>query len=197
MANIHIAVSIKNDRLLKIVDPTQALQFFNLVAYYIAVGARKMVADNAEKFFKHSEGKMHAAWYYKIWVDKDKKIMTIGVYNKKPYAKILNTTGVEPHHMFYLLYPKVNKPGTARLGTKYPTRKANWLYNRIPIMGEGGHIIIRTISEATFLKKPGWFHRGITPMHFLEDGLDVYQRSQMRQDIDRAIKDFDAGVRHG
>lgn len=184
MATVSLRVSlVKNDKLIALTNEGFAVNFFETLGKEIGRNATKFIRDNAEKFFKKSKGRLKASWYYKYWWDREQKVLKVGIYNKKPYAKILNTTGVEPHFMYYLLYPKVNVPGKVRVSRK------GWVYNLIPVP-VNGQVLIRGISERTFIRRPGWFHRGIKPMHFLEDGMSKYYQLFIRNDIEKVIDVF-------
>lgn len=136
--------------------------------------AMEVIRTHASTLWVNPTGALDQSWFSRY--DTGNELGFIS--NSKPYAYWLNT-GVRPHKMVYLL----NSHNTYFLkdGTKAAV---------IPIRPAGkgrGHTVFRIATERQMTEHPSskpWFHKGIAPKHFLEDGLTEYSEHHAQNDFE-------------
>lgn len=173
MAQVTFQVVSQGNFMSKFRDPNFWRTYRLYVLQEITEKAAEVVRQHAARVWRNPTGALDQSWFSTI----DPVALVGSIQNSKPYAYWLNY-GVRPHKMVYLLnarnayeiYYADGRSGKAAV---------------IPIRLAGGGTQFRIVTERQMTQNPGgkpWFHKGITPKRFLEEGTKTYVDHHLRDD---------------
>lgn len=178
MPQVTFQVVSQGNFLSKMQDPAFVRAYRLYVLQEITEKAADVVRQHAARIWRNPTNGIDQSWFTEI-----DPIAEVGsIQNSKPYAYWLNY-GVRPHKMVYLLNAHNayeiryadGKTGTAAV---------------IPIRLDGGGTQFRIVTDRQMTQNPGgkpWFHKGITPKRFLEEGMATYVGQHLRDDYEGLI----------
>lgn len=180
MPTVVFQVVSNKDFLAKFSDPNFMTRYRHYVLREITEKASEVVRQHANKMWANPTGALADSWFTRI-----DPITEVGfISNSKPYAYWLNY-GVRPHRMRYLLHAE--NSFFLQSGDKAVV---------IPLKKDGKRIF--RIATSAHMRLPDsakpWWHKGIEPKHFLEDGMEQYRKEHLQADYEGlTIKILDLG----
>lgn len=181
MPTIVFQVIADRDFARKISDPNFMSVYKAYVIREITEGALETVRSYAAAMWAAPTGGIDQSWFSNV--DPARGLGFIS--NAKPYAYWLNY-GVRPHKMTYL----INAHNAYDI---FYSDGGNGRAAVIPIKvrdrGSGG-TIFRLATDRHMTRNPDgppWWHPGIQPKHFLEEGMRQYREYKLRRDFEGVI----------
>lgn len=148
--------------------------------------AAEVIRQHASRMWVRPTGALDQSWFTQL----DTQAGVGSILNSKPYAYWLNY-GVRPHKMVYLLnsekardFLMVPQRGGGRRRAQLPAGEKAVV---IPLVPGKGQTLFRIATTQQMLRNPGgppWWHPGIEPKRFLEEGLQNYRDHHLKDDYE-------------